>query len=237
MADTKGDATPAPSEVEEETPQQADTGEATPQEGGESTPQTQTEEEGVTSSQKVAELQAEIERLRKEIEHARNMQSIADKKAREERKARLKLEKELKKIREGRVSEEEPLSTEPEEAVNKAIVKGRIAELLLRNPNYQKVVDQDPTLKEVLLTNPMALVEEAVDVEDAVEQIQEKIEKRLMDLEAQKPAAEKATEQKKIEAGAVQPPENRLPDEEVRRREALKKGNIEEAILARLKQR
>jgi len=235
MADTKGDATPAPSEVEEEVPQQADTEEATPQEGGESTPQTQTEEDGVTSSQKVAELQAELERLRKEVEHARNMQSIADKKAREERRARLKLEKEIKRIREGKVEEGEPSSTEPEEGISKIAVRGRVAEMLLRNPDYQKVVEQDPTLKEVLLTNPMALVEDALDVEDAVDQIRERIEKRLTEASNKESAAKKATDQRKVEAGAVQPPENRLPDEEVRRREALKKGNIEEAILSRLK--
>jgi len=236
MVDEKGDATPAPSENEEETPQ-ADTGEATPQEGGESTPQTPTEEDGATSSQKVAELQAELERLRKEVEHARNMQSIADKKAKEERRARIRLEKELKKIQRGEVSEEISGEEYSSPGLNKDIVKGRVAELLLRNQEYQKVLEKDPTLKDVLLTNPLALVEDAVDEEDVVDQIKEKIEKRLTDIEKSEPATKKEAGKEKVEVGAVQPPENRLPDDEIKRREALKKGDIEGAILARLKQR
>jgi len=235
MVDEKGDATPAPSENEEETPQ-ADTGEATPQEGGESTPQTPTEEDGATSSQKVAELQAELERLQKEVEHARNMQSIADKKAKEERRARIKLEKELKKIQRGEVSEEISGEEYSSSELNKDIVKGRVAELLLRNQEYQKVLDKDPTLKDVLLTNPLALVEDAVDEEDVVDQIREKIEKRLADIEKSESASKKETGKEKVEVGAVQPPENRLPDNEIKRREALKKGDIEGAILSRLRQ-
>lgn len=238
MVDEKGDATPASSEVEEEVSQQTDAGDASPQEGGESTPQTQmnTEEEGVTSSQKEAELQAQIEQLRREIEHARNMQSIADKKAKEERRARLKLERELKKIQRGEVPSDEPSIPAADEDVSKVLVRGRVAELLLRNEKYQKVLEKDPTLKEVLLTNPLALVEDYYDVEDAIEQIQEKIEKRLTEIPESVPPKKEGDTGRKIEAGAVQPPENRLPDEEIRRREALKKGDIEGAILARIKQ-
>lgn len=237
MVDEKGDATPASSEVEEEVLQQTDAGDASPQEGGESTPQTQmnTEEEGVTSSQKEAELQAELERLRKEVEHARNMQSIADKKAKEERRMRLKLEKELKRIQGGEVGgEEESTSFANDQEVNKEVVIGKVAKLLLGNPEYQKVLDLDPTLKEVLLTNPLALVEEAYDVEDAVDQIKEKIERRLTSLP--KTPSTKESGAKRVEAGVVQPPESRLPDEEIKRREALKKGDIEGAILSRIKQ-
>lgn len=54
-----------------------------------------------------------------------------------------------------------------------------IANLIMLNPDYQGLLQKDATLKEVLLNNPLSLISEYIDAEDAVDQIKKKLDTRL----------------------------------------------------------
>lgn len=58
-----------------------------------------------------------------------------------------------------------------------------ISNLLLMNPAYQKVLEGDATLREILLDNPLSLIREYIDFEDAVDQVKRKLDVRLEALE------------------------------------------------------
>lgn len=63
-----------------------------------------------------------------------------------------------------------------------------IYKLLISNPSYREVLEQDKTLQKLLLSNPLALVPTFVDAEDAVEQIETELKSRLQELQQNKKA-------------------------------------------------
>lgn len=140
---------------------------------------------------KVVELEGIVETLTKEAEQQKTLQSQADRKRRIERKKRLEVERILKEIRETGVIPEETI---PEgtgmEREEKLKIKVGVQDLLLGNPKYQEVLKKDATLKRLLETNPTALIADAIDAEDVIEQIKDLLDDRVSTLEAQ-PEVEK----------------------------------------------
>lgn len=211
----------------------------------EATPAPQTEstvpiegEEANSLKQKVADLTAELTTTNEALKRARDLQSIADRKARQEVIEKRKVEAELRRIQAG----EEPVVPQIGEEISgtaiaqKVLVKGLVAETILRNKNYQKVLEQDPTLQEVLLANPLAIVEDAIDAEDALNQIKEKLDLRVETLKA----SQKKMEQPKggaaeFSAGPVNVPEGTPPEVKTPSKKALEEGDIEKSILSKIK--
>jgi len=196
------------------------------------------EEGEETSSEEVENLKAENQRLQAQLSQQKILQSQADKKARAEKIERLKLERELKQIQAGN----EPIIPEVGKEISttfieqKVLVKGLVAETILRNPEYQKVLETDPTLKDVLLTNPLAIVEEAYDAEDALNQIKEKLDSRVETLRASQKKVEQPKEGgAEFSAGPINVPEGTSPEIKTPSKKALEEGDIEKSILSKIK--
>jgi len=200
---------------------------------GMATPESQEAITGDKENQeKVATLQAELEQTKTQIKMYRDLQASADKKARLEKIERQKLERELRRIQVG----EAPLMPEMNQEISvsnmeqKVLVKGAVADMILRNPEYQIVLDKDTTLKEVLLTNPLALVGEAYDTEDALAQIKEKLDIRVESYQEslkKTEALQKERVVKEFEVGMVNPMETQLP---AKSSEEKPKGYPEDSI-------
>lgn len=155
---------------------------------------------------KVAELETEVGRLKNELEQQKTLQSQADRKSRVAEIERKKLEKQLKAIRSGEtfVPPEVPEGETPIERETRLEAKIGIQQLILDNSDYQNLVKQDITLREVLKNNPFALIGGFFDAQDAVEQIREKLDTMV----SSKTTVEKPKEGKggaEFEVGAVQP--------------------------------
>jgi len=168
--------------------------------------------EGEVPSEKVVELQAEVERLTKEIKQAQVLQSQADKKARIEKIEKQKIEKQLKRIQSGEeyIPPEIPEGETTVERELRLEARIGIQNLILENSEYQELLKKDITLREVLKNNPFALIGEYFDAQDAVEQIKEKLDDRVKQIQAQ-PKEEKEGEGKEFEAGPTQPSEVTTP--------------------------
>lgn len=184
---------------------------------------------------KVAKLESEVDTLTKKLEQQKTLQSQADRRARTEKIARIKLERTLKKIREeGTIPPEfEELETPPERE-EKLKAKIMIQDLIMSNSDYLELLNRDITLKEVIKNNPFALLTEWLDAEDATAQIQEKLDNRLTSL-VQPKKEEKEEKEKEIEAGAIQPPESVPPKIPTPSEKALKEGDIEKSIKSKIK--
>ncbi len=162
----------------------------------------------------VAELEGEVEDLTKQLKQRTTLQGQADKKRRIEAIEKRKLEIELKRIRSGDEFVE-PEAPEGESQVAKEVrleAKIGIQNLILDSPEYQELIRQDITLKEVLKNNPFALIGEYFDAEDAVEQIKEKLDERVSSLKSSqskedKKEGEEGEEGPEFEAGPTQPKE------------------------------
>lgn len=184
--------------------------------------------------QKVVELKSEVDTLKKQLEQAKILQSQADKKARMEKLERLKIEKELKRIQSGEIptfsveTEETPIEIEER-------FKARIGiqNLFLANPEYQELLKQDITLREVIKNNPFAIVSDWIDSEDAIAQMKDYLDSRISSL-SQPSKEEKKEEIKKVEVGAIQPPESVPLETITSQKEALKKGDIASSIRAKI---
>ncbi|MHA1482073.1 MAG: hypothetical protein ACTSQA_01380 [Candidatus Heimdallarchaeaceae archaeon] len=228
------EATTSTPEKEESTPQgdkEAITSEKS--EVGESTPPEKT----------VEELKAEVEQLRSEVEKSQTLQSQADKKARIEKVTRLRIEEKLKKIRSGEI-EVDDLSGEantgnvPVTDVNTALeIKAGIQGIIIDNPSYQEVLKKDQTLKQVLLRNPLALIEDCLDAEDAVEQIKDLFDTKVSALkeEVQPKEQNKGNEGKKFEVGATQPAETSGDNSSSEESNVTPTDKIEKSILSKIK--
>lgn len=182
-----GATTPKPNK-KEETPE---AGGATPSEGGEAITPGEPEQEPQTppdDKTKVAELESEVDTLKTQLKNATNLQRQADKKRRIEMIERKKLEIKLKKIQQGEdyVPPEEPEGETQVERETRLQAKIGIQNLILDNPEYQELIKQDITLKQVLRNNPFALIGEYFDAQDAVEQIKEQLDKRVSSLKKEK---------------------------------------------------
>jgi len=225
------EATTSTPDKEEVTPQGSKEAITSEKPKGESTPPAEENKE-------VTELKGKVETLEKQLKEAQMLQSQADKKRKAEEKARKKLEDKLERIRSGEISVEEeiPEGESSEDKETRLQVRIAVQNLILDNPDYQELLKQDITLKEVIRNNPLALVGEFLDAEDAVEQIRDKLEQRVSSLKKSQPIKEEKKEEEppEFEPGPVQPPET----SEVPPKEKTPKSldeSLEESIKGKIK--
>jgi len=186
----------------------------------------------------------EVVRLKKENEQLKKLQGQADRKARQERLARRRLEQRIKFDSTGEPSstesEEEPLVGDTNQEVERAKAESQMVRLAYSNENYRKILDSDPTLRRIVESNPLALVQNPIDAEDAVMQLQEILDNRADEISQSSslvkevPKVEKETTAKETperpKLGAVNP--NEVPSEKYE--EDLKKGDIEGAVWGKM---
>lgn len=186
------------------TPPGPDTPAGTPKE--ESTPSTPQEK-------KIVELEAEVERLNNLYlkQEAITKTSQRDKAIAERKKQEIMVT--LEKLRTGEIDISDvnlPAEVPPSEEENfKKDVKIGVQNLLLGNPDYQNLLSKDVTLREVMKKDPLVLIGEFFSVEDAVEQIKEKMDERVSSLKKSQPEEGKKKEEggKEFEPGPTQPEE------------------------------
>jgi len=199
--------TPAPEKEEKKatTPSGPDTpAEKKPE--GDPTPPTPQEK-------KVAELEAEVDRLTNLLTKQETIAKTSQReKAIAERKKR-ELVETVEKIKSGEIdvseiSLPEEIPSSEVDVIKKDIQIG-VQNLLLGNPDYQNLLSQDITLREVMKKNPLVLIGDFYSVEDAVEQIREKLDERVSSLKKAQPEEEKKKGEKgpEFEAGPTQPKE------------------------------
>lgn len=90
-----------------------------------------------------------------------------------------------------------PVAPSPEEAAEAASVEDRKAERgitrLALDPSYRAALDADPTFRDILSQNPLSLLDiyapDALDAEDAVEQMKEELDRRAALASKPEPAA------------------------------------------------
>lgn len=129
--------------------------------------------------------EAKAARLEAEVGKARTLQAQADRRAKRERAARIRAEKRLNQR--GGSSFEEPEddidppqpATNSNEEVERAKAERLMVQKAYSDPKYRAVVDADPTLKRLLETNPLALVNDPVDAQDAADQLEELLDERV----------------------------------------------------------
>lgn len=164
----KGD-TPTPGAQPGETPPAG--GDTPPQNGGSYTPP--------------GDPKNELEREKARAATAQQRADDAEKRARDERIARIKAEKQLKALQGGAADDgqgNQPPASGAEDAegqIVKANAEKNVYALVASNQAYQQLVEKDPTLKEVLLRNPLSLISEYIDAEDAAEQVKKFLDSRL----------------------------------------------------------
>lgn len=148
--------------------------------------QTATTSTGETPEQKTA-------RLETELAQARLLQGQADRKAKREAQARKRLEARFRgnaNTSSSNESEDDTSSSDNDE-VGKARMESEILRTVYSNADYRKVLDADPTLKKIIESNPLALIKNPLDAEDAAMQIQNLLDERVDELpEPSKPKAE-----------------------------------------------
>lgn len=233
-------ATPSTSEKKETTPLKK-----------EATPVKTPAGEPTTPEEKVVKLEAEIARLTSDSEKAAARQATADKvadaakrQARIEKIEKKKVEVQLKRIREGEdyIPPEEPEGETQVEREVRLEAKIGIQNLILDNPDYQELLKEDITLKQVLRNNPFALIGEYFDSQDAVDQIKEKLDDRVSSLkiEEEKKQSEEDTKEgkkggKEFEVGTTQPGKEtpKAPAEELTPTVPMDK--VEESIRKKIK--
>lgn len=211
--------TPAPEKEEIKTaiPPEADTPAEKKPEGDTTPPAPQKE-------QKVVELEAQVEELKNLLTKQETIAKGSQRdKAVAERKKR-DVEEMITKIKSGEIDISEinlPAEALPsgEEGLKKDVHIG-IQDLLLGNSDYQDLLSKDITLREVIKKNPLVLIGEFYSVEDAVEQIREKLDERVSSLKTIQPKEEKKEgEGKEFEPGPIQtkeaaptPPQTTTPE-------------------------
>jgi len=197
--------TPAPEKEEKKvtTPLEADT--PAEKAEGESTPPTPQEK-------MVTELKTEVDRLTNLLNKQETITKTSqrDKAIAERKKQELLIT--LEKIRNGEIDISEinlPAEFTPsQEDSLKKDIQIEVQNLLLGNPDYQNLLSQDVTLKEVMKKSPLVLIGDFFSVEDAVEQIREKLDERVSSLKKTQPEEEKKKgEGPEFEAGPIQPKE------------------------------
>jgi hypothetical protein len=130
----------------------------------------------------VEELKNEV--AREKARAATALQETAEKRTRDERILRINAEKKLKALGAGGKGDDAPPAgtvnaEEGEAEVERLNAEKGIANLLMMTPEYQALLQKDETLKEVLLSNPLSLISDYIDAEDAVDQIKKKLDKRI----------------------------------------------------------
>lgn len=180
----------------------------------------------------------EHDKLQKDLQTARDLQAQADKRAARLEKAFGRKDKHF--TPESLAPKPEPTK---EELESRAVEEDRKAERgLLQiaiDPKYREALDADPTLRNLLTSNPLGvlpiLAPDALDAEDAIELVTEQLDKRVADIAAKKnpPADDKTkTPPATPPAGAVNTTDKQV-DEEY---EAAKKiPNTEGAVASMVK--
>jgi hypothetical protein len=69
----------------------------------------------------------------------------------------------------------------PDVEIERLNAERGVANLLAFNPQFGALLEKDPTLRDILQRNPLALINQYIDAEDAVDQIKEILEGRLGD--------------------------------------------------------
>ena len=126
------------------------------------------------------------------------------------------------------------------EAEDRKAEKGLMG--LAVDPAYREVLDADPTLRTLLTTNPLAILPayapDALDADDAIALVKEKLVTRVDEIKKSKTPPPAGTPEKPSTppappAGAVNPPAGTTPDAQY---EAAKKNpNVESAIAGMVK--
>ena len=162
---------------------------------------------------------AEVERLKNELTRkdtiARTAQSEAAQAksiARSEKSARIKAEKDLRAAASG-ATVVPPVDNSNSNATEREVQLGAqmmIKDLLIENPQYRELVDNDPTLKEVIKNNPFVLIGDYFDANDAVEQFKEKLD-GILRSKTQPKKEVPTTEPPVIEPKVIQPTSGVVP--------------------------
>lgn len=145
-----------------------------------------------SSPDPVEELKNQVTREQARAATALKDKEDADKRARNEKILRIRAEKALKAATSGSGDGNNPpaagseVNDLEEEQVRLEAEKG-IFGLLAGTSAYNELLSKDPTLKEVLLTNPLSLIREYIDPEDAVDQIKKKLDDRVQSLSSSTP--------------------------------------------------
>lgn len=235
--------TPAPEEKEEKAtpPEGADT----PAEEPEGEPTTPTPQE-----EKVAKLEGQVEDLTNKLARQEKIAQTAQRQQKVADIEKKKVEETLEKIRSGEISPDEQIpegesSTERETRLEARI---KIQGLIIDNPEYQELMREDVTLKEVLKNNPFALIGDYLDAQDAVDQLKDKLDERVSTLRAKKKASQPEKEPgkeeggegegegegKEFEVGPVQPGERKeAPPKEPSHQTPM--DSVEESIKGKIK--
>ena len=127
------------------------------------------------------------------------------------------------------------------EAEDRKAEKGLLG--LAADPAYREALDADPTLRTLLTTNPLAILPayapDALDAEDAIALVKEKLATRVEEIKKSKtPPPAGAPEQKPATppappAGGVNPPAGTTPDADYEA--AKKQPNTERALAGMIK--
>lgn len=127
---------------------------------------------------------AEVDRLQNELARSLAIQRDAQKREALKEKENRRLQSVLR----GKGIDAENASTTEESsqddsahkiALTQEKAKRMIAETIAYNSNYWELVNKDETLRHILKTNPLSLVNEYYDAEDAVIQIEDFLAKRI----------------------------------------------------------
>ena len=150
------------------------------------------------------ELSVEVEQLKNEAARKDAVAKTAQKQARAERIARLKVEQELAAARNGGA---EPKPGTPSDTITEAQVRQevqmQIKDILLDDDKVREFVNSDPLVKELVKNNPFALIGDYFDAEDAVEQFKDRIDSMIKS--KTQPKKESATEPKEVDLKPAQP--------------------------------
>jgi len=204
-----------------------------PTKGGEA------EEEATTPTD-----EAEVDQLKKELVQAKKLQGQADRKARQERLARKRLQQKIQSGA-GEPSSESEEDNPPDntfQEVEKAKFEGQALRLAYSNEEYRKVLEADSTLRRIVESNPLALVKNPIDAEDAVMQLQELLDTRADEISETSPKPkEEIPKDKENKTTEETPPVgfgaevvNPQVIPEGQHKDDLKKGNIDEAVLNKM---
>lgn len=221
---------------------------------GQGTPQapsdaqgTPTEPQGTTTSPAITPQEpqgespeAKIARLEAEAQQARTLQAQADRRAKRERAARVRAEGLLSR---GGSEPEQADDTIPAPRVSNVEIERAKAERAMvqkaySDPKYRAIVDSDPTLRRLLETNPLALVNNPLDADDAVFQLEDILEERVSQStpSAPKPIAPASQAASPAPAAEFTPGATNpvIPQGSPRHVSAMKSGNFADAVASKM---
>ncbi len=172
---------------------------------GESTPPEKSPQE-----KKITELKGQVEGLQNDLKKQEKITKTAQRSEKVHEIKMKKLTQTLEDIREGKI---EPTEIVPEDETSdekdvRTEVRIGIQNLFIGNPAYQKLLDNDTTLREVIKNNPLALIGDYLDAEDAIEQMTEKLDKMISSsVQPEQEEKKEGEESPEFEAGPTQPKE------------------------------